>query len=68
MNKNISNDRLLSIDDVVQVTGLCRRIASVLMDETGKAIIIHRRKFIFASDLLGYLRGIADNGETQISA
>ena len=55
----IGGDRLLSIADVVEKTGFCRTVASALMDETGKAIVMHRRKYILESDLLAHLRGLA---------
>ena len=38
----IGGDRLLTIADVVEKTGFCRTVASALMDETGKAIVLHR--------------------------
>ncbi len=46
----IGEDRLLSIAAVVEKTGFCRTVASALMDETGKAIVLHRRKYILESD------------------
>lgn len=55
----IGEDRLLSIADVVEKTGFCRTVASALMDETGKAIVMHRRKYILESDLLSHLKGLA---------
>lgn len=55
----IGGDRLLSIADVVEKTGFCRTVASTLMDETGKAIVMHRRKYILESDLLSHLKGLA---------
>lgn len=56
----IGNDKLLTISDVAERTGLCKTIASVLISETGKAIVMHRRKFILESDLLEYLQKLAD--------
>ena len=55
----IGEDRLLSIADVVGKTGFCRTVASALMDETGKAIVLHRRKYILESDLLSHLKSLA---------
>ncbi|WP_139651820.1 hypothetical protein [Raoultibacter phocaeensis] len=58
--KRILNDRLLTIEDVSEMTGLCRPIASKLIDESGHAINVHRRKFILESGLLEYLKDCAD--------
>ena len=55
----IRQDKLLTVVDVQEKTGLCRTVASALMDETGKAIVMHRRKFILESDLLSHLRQLA---------
>ena len=55
----IGQDRLLTVADVQDKTGLCRTVASALMDETGKAIVMHRRKFVLESDLLEHLRQLA---------
>ena len=55
----IGEDQLLSIADVVEKTGFCRTVASALMDETGKAIVMHRRKYILESDLLSHLKSLA---------
>lgn len=55
----IGEDRLLTIAEVVEKTGFCRTVASALMDETGKAIVMHRRKYILESDLLSHLKSLA---------
>lgn len=55
----IGETRLLSIADVVERTGFCRTVASALIDETGKSIVLHRRKYILESDLLAHLQGLA---------
>ena len=55
----IGQEHLLTVADVVAKTGLCRTVASALMDETGKAIVMHRRKYILESDLLEHLRQLA---------
>ena len=54
----LGGDRLLSIEDVASATGLCDVIASQVMDETGKAFVLHRRKLVFEQDLIAYLRGL----------
>ncbi|BAK45824.1 hypothetical protein EGYY_28470 [Eggerthella sp. YY7918] len=54
--ERIGSDRLLSIQNVSEITGLCPVTASVLMKESGREIVLHRRKFILESSLLAYLR------------
>lgn len=51
----IGNDRLLGIADIQDRTGFGAVTASKLMDESGYAIVLHRRKFILESNLLRYL-------------
>lgn len=55
-NASIGSDRLLSINEVCKMTGFCPIIASRLMNETGRCMTIHRRKFILESALLAYLQ------------
>lgn len=52
----IGNDRLLTIEDVQNRTGFGAVTASRIMDDTGHAITLRRRKFILESNLLSYLR------------
>ena len=61
----IGEDRLLTIADVVAKTGFCRTVASALMDETDRAIVMHRRKYILESDLLAHLQQLAGHAERQ---
>lgn len=58
--KRILDDRLLTIEDVSELTGLCRPIASKLIDESGRGISIHRRKYILESGLLDFLKDCAE--------
>lgn len=58
--KRILDDRLLTIEDVSELTGLCRPVASKLIDESGRGINIHRRKYILESGLLEYLKDCAE--------
>ena len=53
---NVGSDRLLSIQNVSEITGFCPVIASRLMKESGREIVLHRRKYILESSLLAYLR------------
>lgn len=52
----IGNTRLLGIDDVAEVMGTCPVTASKIIDETGRSIVVHRKKYVFESTLLDYLR------------
>lgn len=53
---NVGSDRLLSIQNVSEITGFCPVVASRLMKESGREIVVHRRKYILESSLLAYLR------------
>lgn len=53
---NIGSDRLLTINDVSRITGLCAPVASDLIKETGRAITIHRRIYILESSFLAFLK------------
>lgn len=55
-NRAIGNTRLFSIGDVAEVMGTCPVTASKIIDETGRAIIIHRKKYVLESALMDYLR------------
>lgn len=55
-SERIGSDRLLSIQNVSEITGFCPVIASRLMKESGREIVLHRRKYILESSLLAYLR------------
>lgn len=52
----LGSDRLLDIRDVAEITGLCGPVASRIMTETGRQIILHKRKYILQSSLMAYLR------------
>lgn len=52
----LGSDRLLSIQNVSEITGFCPVVASRLMKESGREIVVHRRKYILESSLLAYLR------------
>lgn len=52
----IGNTRLLGINDVSEMTGTCAVTASKIIDETGRAITLHRRKYVLESALMDYLR------------
>lgn len=58
----LGEDRLLSIRDVSAITGLGGVTASALMRESGREIVMHRRKFILESSLLAYLRELEEGG------
>lgn len=53
---SIGSDRLLTINDVSRITGLCAPVASELIKETGRAITIHRRVYILESSFLAFLK------------
>lgn len=54
-------DHLLSIKEVAQMMSLCEPVASKLIDESGRAIVTHRRKWILESALYEYLTELAGN-------
>lgn len=54
----VGSARLLGIAEVSQMTGFCPVVASRLIDESGCAIVVHRRKFIFADRLEQHLRSM----------
>lgn len=56
----LGEDRLLGIKDVSAITGLGGVTASALMRESGREIVMHRRKFILESSLLAYLRELEE--------
>lgn len=53
--ERLGNDRLLGIKDVANRFGVCAITASHIMDETGRAITLRRKKYILESSLLAYL-------------
>ena len=55
-SERIGSDRLLSIQNVSEITGFCPVVASRLMKESGREIVVHRRKYLLESSLLAYLR------------
>ena len=60
--KTIRGDRLLSIQDVSEITGLCRRVASGLMDESGQALVLGTKKYVFETAFYDFLKGKANGG------
>lgn len=50
----IGNDRLLSINDVANILGVCPVTASLIMKDTGHSIAIRRRIYILESALLSF--------------
>lgn len=52
----IGNDRLLTIKDVSEITGLCAVTASGLIKKSGRGIYMHRRVYILESSLMAFLR------------
>ena len=58
---SLGSDRLLGIPDVAAITGTCPVTASRIIDETGRGIVLHRRKYILQSSLLKFFesQGVA---------
>jgi len=52
----IGTDRLLGIREVANYFGVCPVTASHIMDDSGCAIVLHRKKYILESSLLEFLR------------
>ena len=59
--KEIRNDRLLGLKDIEEITGLCARVSSDLMDETG-AFMLSNKKFVFESSFYDFLRSKIQGG------
>ena len=57
-SERIGTDRLLGIRNVSKITGLCPVTASQLIKESGREIVLHRRKYILESSLLAYLKEV----------
>lgn len=55
VGKPLGEDRLLTVQDVAGVMEVNPVTASKIMSETGKAIYLHRRKYVLLSALIGYL-------------
>ena len=53
--KAIRDDRLLGIEDVMEITGMCQRVSSELMSETGAAFKLRNQKFVFESAFYDFL-------------
>lgn len=51
----LGRERLLSIEDVCDITGLGEVTASKLMRESGRAIRLHRRLYVLESSFYSYL-------------
>lgn len=51
----IGNDRLLGISHVQTLFGCCPVTASRITDETGAAVLVHRKKYVLESSLLSYV-------------
>ena len=60
--KMIGTDRLLSVNDVTEITGFSRKVSRELIEETGKAFEIRGRHFVFESVFLDYLQGKIQGG------
>ena len=61
--KEIRNDRLLSLKDVEEITGMCSRVASELMNETGGALVLRNQNLVYEPAFSDLLRGqIAGGG------
>lgn len=56
MGLPIGKDRIFSVYDVSLLMGCCYAVAIKIMKESGHCLRIHRRLYIFESDLGGYLR------------
>lgn len=52
--------KLLSIEDVSSMTGLCRVSASRVMSDSGGAITLRRRKYVLEDRFLAYLRSLEE--------
>ena len=50
----LGHDRLLSIQDVCAMTGVCPVTAAKVIGESGKSFRIHRRLFVFQNSLYDY--------------
>ena len=51
----LGHERLLSIEDVRDITGLGEVTASKLMKESGRAIRLHRRLYVLESSFFSFL-------------
>lgn len=51
----VGRDRLLGISDVAKITNTCPVTASRIIDETGCAIVLHRKKYVLESNFLRFL-------------
>lgn len=56
--ERVGADRLLGIKEVAERTGFGSATASRIIDESGHAIVLHRRKFILESSLMDFLRSV----------
>lgn len=52
----LGRERLLSIEDVSNITGLGEATASKLMRESGHAIRLHRRLYLLESSFFSWLK------------
>lgn len=51
----LGRERLLSITDICELTGLGEATASKLMRESGRAIRLHRRLYVLESSFFSFL-------------
>lgn len=52
----LCGERLLTVGDVADITGLCYAVASDIIDETGRGIVLHSHKYVFESALYEFLQ------------
>lgn len=55
LGRDIGDDCVYGINDVSKLLGTCPVTASKIIDETGKAITIRRKKYVLRSSLMEYL-------------
>lgn len=56
LGRPLGNTRILGIADVAEALGTCPATASKIIDETGKAIMVRRKKYVLESTLVDFLR------------
>ncbi len=52
---SFAGDRLLGVENICDITGLCPVVASKLITETGHEIRLHSHKYILESSFLAFL-------------
>ena len=53
------HNRLLSVDDVAEITGTCNTTAAKIIKETGRPIKLHRRLYVLDTALCEYLEALS---------